>query len=79
MTENQKAKFQKAMLDVGVADFGNPTAEEEQLKRLIQKAYLEDKDVDVAVLEEKLRQRIAWRKEIMANQSVAGGVDEDGW
>ena len=68
------------MMDVGVADFNSPSQEEEQLKRMIQKAYLEDKDVDVAVLEEKLRQRIAWRKEVMASKSAnPGDVDEDGW
>ncbi len=67
-------------MDVGVADFNSPTQEEEQLKRMIQKAYLEDKDVDVAVLEEKLRQRIAWRKEVIASKNAdVGGVDEDGW
>merc|ERR1712023_321122 len=66
MTENQKEKFQRAMMDVGTGQLNTPTDEEEQLKKAIAKAYMEDKDVDVAVLEEKLRQRIAWRKEVMA-------------
>ena len=66
-------------MDVGVADFNTPTQEEEQLKKMIKKAYLEDKDVDVAVLEKKLRQRIAWRKEVMASGESTNDEDEDGW
>ena len=80
MTENQKEKFQRAMMDVGTGQLNTPTDEEEQLKKAIAKAYMEDKDVDVAVLEEKLRQRIAWRKEVMAQaKNNPDSVDEDGW
>ena len=69
------------MLDVGVADFNSPTQEEEQLKRMIQKAYQEDKDVDVAVLEKKLKERAQWRKEMMeeSKQLTSDYEDEDGW
>ena len=44
---------------------------------------MQDKDVDVAVLEEKLRKRVQWRKEMMAQtrlqQATATTEDEDGW
>ena len=44
---------------------------------------MQDKDVDVAVLEEKLRKRVQWRKEMMAQSRTkdtkAVNVDEDGW
>jgi len=56
-----------------------PTSEEEMLKKQIAEAYRQDKDVDVAVLEEKLKLRAKWRKEMLAKQSGVTGVDEDGW
>ena len=42
---------------------------------------MQDKDVDVAVLEEKLRKRATWRKEMMAQQKAGAAdiEDEDGW
>ena len=56
------------------------TSEEEALKKQIAKAYMQDKDVDVAVLEEKLRLRAQWRKEILAQQKeLASSEDDDGW
>lgn len=64
------------------ANFALPSDEEEALKKQIAKAYMQDKDVDVAVLEEKLRKRAQWRKEMMAqaksNNAIAN-EDEDGW
>ena len=68
-------------------NFASPTAEEEAIKRQIAKAYREDKDVDVAVLEEKLRERAKWRKELQAQlqaKAVSGGgattsAEDDGW
>jgi len=40
---------------------------------------MQDKDVDVAVLEEKLKQRAQWRKELQANAKAISEEDEDGW
>ena len=44
---------------------------------------IQDKDVDVAVLEEKLRQRANWRKEVLQQQrEMSANVskeDDDGW
>ena len=79
MSENQKTKFTKTMMETKGINFAVPTSEEELIKKQIQKAYMQDKDVDVAVLEEKLRQRVQWRKELQANSKSAQGVDEDGW
>ena len=67
------------MMETKGINFAVPTSEEELIKKQIQKAYMQDKDVDVAVLEEKLRQRVQWRKELQANSKSAQGVDEDGW
>ena len=63
------------------ADFALPTTEEEDLKKQINKAYMQDKDVDVAVLEAKLKQRAVWRKEMMSKQKtdMSKFEDEDGW
>lgn len=64
------------------ANFAIPTSEEEDLKKQIAKAYMQDKDVDVAVLEEKLRKRAQWRKEVLTQRKVSSNVnteDEDGW
>ena len=40
---------------------------------------MQDKDVDVAVLEQKLKERAKWRKEMMESTKTATGVDDDGW
>ena len=44
---------------------------------------MQDKDVDVAVLEEKLKKRAQWRKEVLAQRKSASlnqnTEDEDGW
>ena len=69
------------MMEQPGANFALPTSEEEALKKQVAKAYMQDKDVDVAVLEEKLRKRAQWRKEMMAQakNSAAAAEDEDGW
>ena len=68
------------MMEQPGANLALPTSEEEALKRQIAKAYLQDKDVDVAVLEEKLRQRAQWRKEMLAQSKASSKPDEDdGW
>ena len=81
LSDRQREKFKKNMMDTQGANFGIPSSEEEILKKQIAKAYMQDKDVDVAVLEEKLRQRVQWRKEMMAQSKTGGGggEDEDGW
>lgn len=82
LSEETKAQFKRSMMDQPGANLALPTSEEEALKKAVAKAYMQDKDVDVAVLEEKLRKRASWRKEMMAQQK-AGMVDdmedEDGW
>ena len=40
---------------------------------------MQDKDVDVAVLEEKLKKRVQWRKEMQAQAQAVTAEDEDGW
>jgi len=40
---------------------------------------MQDKDVDVAVLEEKLKKRAQWRKEMQASAQAVAEEDEDGW
>jgi hypothetical protein len=42
---------------------------------------MQDKDVDIAVLEKKLQLRAQWRKEMMvkANTLSKDSEDEDGW
>eukprot|EP01036_Dinobryon_divergens_P023161 gene23161-31480_t len=76
-----KEKFKRAMMEQPGANFAIPTSEEEDLKKQIAKAYMQDKDVDVAVLEEKLRKRAQWRKEVLAQRKVSNvnTEDEDGW
>jgi len=78
MSERQKEKFTKQMLETPGVNLAIPTSEEEVLKKQIQQAYMQDKDVDVAVLEEKLRQRVQWRKELQA-EGRGLTEDEDGW
>jgi hypothetical protein len=80
LSEKQKASFKKSMMEQPGANIGIPSSEEESLKKQIAKAYMQDKDVDVAVLEEKLKVRAQWRKEILAQQKeVSANEDEDGW
>lgn len=84
MSDETMAKFKRAMMEQPGANFAIPSSEEEELKRQITKAYMQDKDVDVAVLEEKLRKRVQWRKELKAQQqkqrfSAAAAEDDDGW
>lgn len=72
------------MMEQPGANFAIPTTEEDDLKRQIAKAYMQDKDVDVAVLEEKLKKRAQWRKEVLAqakskSATESTNVDEDGW
>ncbi len=82
ISDETKERFVKAMMEQPGANFALPTSEEEALKKQIAKAYMQDKDVDVAVLEEKLRKRAQWRKEMIqqarsANEKVS--TDDDGW
>jgi hypothetical protein len=83
ISDEQKATFKKRMMDTnrGIVNLGVPSSEEEVLQKAIAKAYMQDKDVDVAVLEQKLRQRQEWRKEMMAAQLKENETleDEDGW
>jgi len=83
ISEETKEKFKKAMMEQPGANFAIPSTDEEDIKKQIAKAYMQDKDVDVAVLEEKLRKRIQWRKEMMAqSKNKATAVvseDDDGW
>jgi hypothetical protein len=81
ITEEQKASFKARMMDTnrGFVSFGVPSTEEELLQDKIRQAYMQDKDVDVAVLEEKLRQRVQWRKEMAAEAKTLAEEDEDGW
>jgi len=82
LSSETQEKFRRSMMEQPGANLALPTSEEEALKKAIANAYRQDKDVDVAVLEEKLRKRAQWRKEMMAEQkkgSQAVSVDEDGW
>jgi hypothetical protein len=72
------------MMEQPGANFALASAEEEEIKKMIAKAYMQDKDVDVAVLEEKLRTRVRWRKEMQAKKAAKAlstdeVVDDDGW
>jgi hypothetical protein len=81
LSEETKANFKRSMMSQPGDNLALPTSEEEALKKAVAKAYMQDKDVDVAVLEEKLRKRAQWRKEVLAQQKQ-GAVDiedEDGW
>ena len=82
LSADTQEKFRRSMMEQPGANLALPTSEEEALKKAIAKAYMQDKDVDVAVLEQKLRQRAQWRKEIMAEQrgkAAATTEDEEGW
>ncbi len=83
LSDEQKANFKARMMDTnrGFVNFGVPTSEEEILQKQIAEAYRQDKDVDVAVLEKKLKERAQWRKEMMeeSKQLTSDYEDEDGW
>ena len=81
LSEETKEQFKRSMMDQPGRNLALPTSEEEALKKAVAKAYMQDKDVDVAVLEEKLRKRAQWRKEMMAAQKagINDMEDEDGW
>ena len=80
LSAETKQRFTKSMMEQPGANLSLPTNEEEALKKAIAKAYIQDKDVDVAVLEEKLRKRAQWRKEAMAaSRGKVEEVDEEGW
>lgn len=74
-------KFKKSMMEQPGQKLGIPSTEEESLKKQIAKAYMQDKDVDIAVLEKKLQLRAQWRKEMMVKAKTlsADAEDEDGW
>jgi hypothetical protein len=82
LSEKTKNKFVKQMLEQPGRNLQLPTSEEEALKKQVAKAYMQDKDVDVAILEEKLRLRAQWRKEMIEKQKQDASIaltDEDGW
>ena len=82
LSEKTQNAFKKKMMQQPNINLTLPTSEEEQLKEQIAKAYIQDKDVDVAVLEEKLRQRIKWRKELNLQKSKSGSIvdiEDEGW
>jgi len=83
LSDETKAQFKRSMMDQPGRNLALPTSEEEALKKAVAKAYMQDKDVDVAVLEEKLRKRAQWRKEVLAQQKAGAAIvdleDEDGW
>ena len=54
LSEETKELFKRSMMDQPGRNLALPTSEEEALKKAVAKAYMQDKDVDVAVLEEKL-------------------------
>lgn len=81
LSDKTKSEFKKRMMQQPTINLSMPSTEEEDLKRQIAKAYMQDKDVDVAVLEEKLKKRAQWRKEMMAQarRESAESVDDEGW
>lgn len=72
LSDKTKETFKRKMMQQPGINLGIPTTEEDALKKQIAKAYMQDKDVDVAVLEEKLKKRAQWRKEMMAQSRQAG-------
>ena len=83
LSDKTKKDFKRRMMQQPNLNLSIPTTEEEELKKQIAKAYMQDKDVDVAVLEEKLRKRAQWRKELMmekrAESQSLSSDDDDGW
>ena len=78
LSADTKRRFKKAMMEQPGRALES-SDEEESLKRQIAEAYKADKDVDVAVLEGKLKLRQKWRQEVRQAQTGKTGVDEDGW
>ena len=82
ISSDSKKRFKKSMMEQPGSNLLVPSSQEEAIKRQIAKAYSQDKDVDVAVLEQKLKERAKWRKEVLTNQKSGSGdtfEDEDGW
>lgn len=81
LSEKTQTEFKKRMMQQPNLNLTIPSSEEEDLKKQIAKAYMQDKDVDVGVLEERLRKRAQWRKEMMtqARRESAESVDDEGW
>lgn len=83
ISKDAREKFKRSMMETPGVNLAVPTSEEEAIKKQIAKAYMQDKDVDVAVLEEKLRKRAQWRKEMMAQNRASSATekneDEEGW
>lgn len=81
LSKDTQLKFKKSMMEQPGQKLGVPSTEEESLKKQIAKAYMQDKDVDIAVLEKKLQLRATWRKEMMikAKTMSEDDADEDGW
>ena len=80
LSDETRRKFKKSMMENPATNLSVLSSEEEMLKKQIAKAYMQDKDVDVAILEEKLKKRAQWRKEMMASAKANADItDEDGW
>ena len=81
LSDETRRKFKKSMMENPATNLSVLSSEEEMLKKQIAKAYQQDKDVDVAILEEKLKKRAQWRKEMMtaAKANADSMTDEDGW
>jgi len=87
LSSETQERFRRTMMEQPGANLSLPTSEEEALKKAIAKAYMQDKDVDVAVLEQKLRKRAEWRKQMLAEQKAGklrsgdeeATTDDDGW
>ena len=79
LSADTKRRFKKAMMEQPGRNLSDASEEEESLKRQIAEAYKADKDLDVAVLEGKLKLRQKWRQEVRQAQTGKTGVDEDGW
>ena len=81
ISTESKNKFKRKMMETPGINLALPTSDEEALKKQIALAYMKDKDVDVAVLEQKLLKRAQWRKEMMAKarSDAAAYEDDEGW
>jgi hypothetical protein len=55
ISDETRERFRKEMMEQPGQNFSIPTTEEDDLRKQIAKAYTQDKDVDVAVLEQKLK------------------------
>ena len=81
ISTESRDKFKRKMMETPGINLALPTSDEEALKKQIALAYMKDKDVDVAVLEQKLLKRAQWRKEMMAKakSDAAAYEDDEGW